>query len=335
MKFINGKISVIIPVYQSKNYLKKCIESILNQTYNNVEIILVDDGSNDGSEALCDDYAEQYDNILCVHQVNKGVSSARNRGIRVSMGQYILFVDSDDYIETDYLENAIKAFEEKSVDMYLGGYQAVRNGGRIQEKKYYPMIKDMVCTRKDMECILMELFQSSTLHAIGTKIYKRTLIEKYGIVFKENWKYYEDIYFCLNYLVHCKKIYIQGRIVYYYQRDITHSLSKQIANFKYENIYKTYSLLYKLISTHKIFSKYERLFYEDYLEQISLCLESEISVEKRYTVNIRRLYKKLSGDLFYIKAMKYASKYNKNEYFCIQNGFYFLAYFIRNYLIDS
>lgn len=97
-------ISVIVPVYNTVNYVRYCVESILSQTMKDFELILVDDGSSDGSEKICDEYSKNNLNVISLHQKNKGVSAARNLGIEMASGDYIVFVDSDDWVESDYLE---------------------------------------------------------------------------------------------------------------------------------------------------------------------------------------------------------------------------------------
>lgn len=105
------KLSIIVPVYQAGKYLEKCIKSILDQTFTDFELILVDDGSNDGSEKICDDYAKKDARIKVIHQKNQGVSSARNAGMNCAEGDYIAFVDADDWIETDMFEQCMDAME--------------------------------------------------------------------------------------------------------------------------------------------------------------------------------------------------------------------------------
>ena len=102
-------ISVIVPVYNVEKYLPECVESIISQTYGNLEIILVDDGSTDRSGKICDEFAEKDSRIVVIHQKNSGVSAARNRGLDVCKGDYISFVDSDDYYCTDLMESAMNA----------------------------------------------------------------------------------------------------------------------------------------------------------------------------------------------------------------------------------
>lgn len=113
---MNNLISVIVPVYKVEKYIKKCIESIINQTYENLEIILVDDGSPDNCGKICDEYAKKDKRIKVIHKENGGVSSARNLGLEKSNGQYITFIDSDDWIEEEYCEILLTTLKEQNAD---------------------------------------------------------------------------------------------------------------------------------------------------------------------------------------------------------------------------
>lgn len=110
-------ISIIVPVYNVENYIDKCLQSILNQSYENLEVLLIDDGSVDHSGEICDDYARMDKRIRVFHQINKGVSSARNKGLELSAGKYIVFIDADDYVKPDYLEILYGDMEEYQVDI--------------------------------------------------------------------------------------------------------------------------------------------------------------------------------------------------------------------------
>ena len=112
----NSSISIIIPVYNPGEHLVKCLESIINQTYENLEIILVDDGSSDGSGELCDEYAKKDSRIICIHQENAGVSNARNKGLEIATGDYFHFPDSDDYLELDTYEYLLNLIDEHQCD---------------------------------------------------------------------------------------------------------------------------------------------------------------------------------------------------------------------------
>ena len=112
-------ISIIIPVYNSENYLKKCIDSVLSQTYKDIEVIIVNDGSKDNSDKICKNYADQDSRIKYYSQKNSGVSVTRNNGIKYSSGAYIAFLDSDDYIESNFCEIMLRELEKESSDMCI------------------------------------------------------------------------------------------------------------------------------------------------------------------------------------------------------------------------
>ena len=115
-------VSIIVPVYNVKGYLKRCLDSLTQQTYEKIEILLIDDGSSDGSGAICDSYAEKHENVKVVHKNNGGVSSARNLGLEKASGDYILFVDSDDWIERDAVENLVNVAVENNSDIVIFEY---------------------------------------------------------------------------------------------------------------------------------------------------------------------------------------------------------------------
>ena len=180
------KISVIIPVYNCAAFLNDCIESVLNQTYKNLEIILVDDGSDDGSSQLCDDYAKLDNRIVVIHQSNSGVSAARNAGIKRISGELISFIDADDTLDLDMYEFLYSLIEKHNADIAHCGYKHIV-GEEIRlvhdNKKIY--LQDNV---KATECLVGgKLFVGS----LWNKLYRREVIE--GLYFDENIKINEDI----------------------------------------------------------------------------------------------------------------------------------------------
>ena len=123
-----GLVSIITPVYNSEKFLNKCIDSILNQTYNNFELILVDDGSADKSLQICDEYARKDSRIVVIHQKNQGQAVARNKALDICKGDYISFIDSDDYLKRNFLETYMHAAQKKDADIIVGGYIRDVNG---------------------------------------------------------------------------------------------------------------------------------------------------------------------------------------------------------------
>ena len=135
----NKLVSIIVPVYNVETYLKRCITSLLAQSYTNTEIILVDDGSTDASGKICDHYAASHPSLICLHQTNQGQSCARNAGMRIAHGDYYMFVDSDDYIEPDFTERLVTAAETNNADLVIAPYWMViplasSKSGRRTEK---------------------------------------------------------------------------------------------------------------------------------------------------------------------------------------------------------
>lgn len=132
---MNELISVILPIYNVSQYLKRCIDSVMAQTYKNIEIILVDDGSTDDSGMICDEYAKLDSRIKVVHKKNGGLSSARNAGIDVAKGEYLTFIDSDDYVDEDYVEFLYKLICEYNVKMSIASHTVVYENGTVLKKE--------------------------------------------------------------------------------------------------------------------------------------------------------------------------------------------------------
>jgi len=185
---VKDLVSVIVPVYNVEKYLKKCIDSILNSDYKNIEIILVDDGSKDLSGIICDDYKESYNNIKVIHKKNGGLSSARNAGIEVSAGEYILFIDSDDYITEKFVGHLVDTMNKYDVDVVQGNYE------KIDEKErslYIPQIKNKSYHSK--EDILEAFFIKENILVVAWgKLYKKDLFK--NISFKEGRNHEDNIF---------------------------------------------------------------------------------------------------------------------------------------------
>ena len=124
----NPLITIVVPIYKVEKYLGRCIDSLIAQTYPNIEIILADDGSPDRCGAICDEYAQKDSRIKVIHQENKGVAAARNAALDIAQGEYIMFVDSDDYVEPTFCEIPLKTAQQQNADMVIFGYRRFING---------------------------------------------------------------------------------------------------------------------------------------------------------------------------------------------------------------
>lgn len=178
---MNRLVTIIMPVYQAENYLEKSIESVLNQTYKNIELILVDDGSTDSSSLICDDYAEKDVRVRVFHKPNGGQSSARNVGIQNAKGEYIGFIDNDDLIMPDMYEILVSNMEKEKADISACSYVTHRQGGQI----YHDVHSDKLYVY-DNEAG-MEAFLSREMIDIyvWTKLYRKGFLDRYQLFFEE------------------------------------------------------------------------------------------------------------------------------------------------------
>ena len=206
-------ISVIVPVYRVEKYISRCIGSILQQTYKNLEIILIDDGSPDKSGEICDVYAEKDDRIKVIHKRNGGVSSARNVGIDIATGKYIMFVDSDDWLPKTSINVLKENMDKYFVDLVVAGYEA-RASNITVKKPTQKLIEFSNIEEKD----IISITTDSIFYAPWGKLFDSDIIQKNNLRFNERIKFGEDALFVREYLSCIKRIFISDSVVYYYNQ---------------------------------------------------------------------------------------------------------------------
>lgn len=245
------KVTLIIPVYNSEKYISKCLDSILNQTYKDYEILIVNDGSKDNSKQIIDKYKDEYpEKIISIEQENKGVSVTRNESIKKANGKYIMFIDNDDYLDKDYIETFVNEIEKEDYDIVLGGYRRITEEGKILRQL---KLKDTEWSR------LM-------IVAPWAKIYKKQFLIDNDITFLKN-NLGEDVYFNLKAMFATKKIKIIDYIGYNWffntksvsnttQKDITQLQVYELLNSCYDELKKCNLLEenYDIIKTY--FTRY-------------------------------------------------------------------------------
>ena len=185
-------VSIIVPVYKVEQYLRQCIDSLLAQTYRETEIILVDDGSPDRCGDICDSYAEQDRRIRVIHQENAGVSAARNAGISIARGEYIGFVDPDDWIAPEMYEKLLTCMDKYSADMAVCGYTYCSEAGEPDEKRSYACRPEECISRKEAMRRMADI-PPSLRHVVWNKLFRRNLIGE--IRFPEDYHASEDVIF--------------------------------------------------------------------------------------------------------------------------------------------
>ncbi len=264
----NIKLSVIIPVYNAELYIDKCLGSVLNQTYKNLEIIAVDDGSSDNCPVILDKYAETDKRVKVVHVKNAGVSEARNHGLDLSTGDYVYFLDSDDWIELEAFEKLVGLLKDGEVDCL--GFNFVKEFGEkseyeknvfLQEKLYVgEQYNEIISLSLGLVGDKLKYFQkTNAFSVIWSKIYKKSIIDSSNIRFKDIRELgsFEDGLFNLKFFLNAKSFYYTEKPLYHYRKDNQASVT---ANYK-ENFYfkqlKQIEYLSEILGDYSIFYKEE------------------------------------------------------------------------------
>lgn len=256
-------VSFIIPAYNIETYLPRCIESILVQDYTDYEIILIDDGSDDKTGLICEEYSTSYPFIKAIHQENKGLSAARNKGIDMAIGKWFWFVDGDDYLENEILRHLIKLTESEDYDMIVTRYD-ISSDEKDNKNKMFEHFHNKL-TFKDM---LIELYAPKNNKYPGyvwNKIFRSSIIKNKHIRFNEKISYNEDRLFIVNYLCASRKdVTFTPLICYHYclRKDSLMGSSKKNYNRRYATDFDAFVSMYEQIKkapTKAINIKYARV----------------------------------------------------------------------------
>lgn len=286
----NALISVCVAVYNSKDYLKKCIDSIIAQTYHNLEIILVDDGSSDGSEDICDEYAVSDSRIKVIHKPNGGLFSSRNAGIDNARGEYICFLDGDDYIDPDMYEAMLSALLNEDADMTVCRYRQVYEDGIEDASTDKAVIFE---GHELLEQYLKEDEKILIQNSAWNKLYKKELIDT--LRFPERW--YEDMLYTPELLSLVSKAVYLDKAYHNYICDRKTSIMNKGINEK--------------VFTDLIPNYYDRSTFLDGINRHDLALISDYYFYKKILVMIKDAYRSKADN-------KKADIQRLDE--CIRNG---------------
>lgn len=239
------KISVIIPVYNASKYLKECLDSVVNQTLKDIEIICVNDGSTDNSLSILEKYAQNDDRIKIINQENKGLSEARNVAIEVASGDYIGFVDADDYINLSFYENLFNRAEETKSDIVSCEYMYRFKDRQKNRKKIFLKVDTNVVTtdiKEKFECLYLPNYCY-----VMNKIYRRDCLTER---FLKGLKW-EDVYFTCNVLAKSYKLSVAKDAAYYY-RDNPNSIVNDVSDINKYFYHKAMAYFYNFVCENKI-----------------------------------------------------------------------------------
>ena len=254
-------VSIVLPVYNIKDYLEKCMNSLFNQTYPNIEMILVDDGSTDGSEALCDRFAEKDVRVIVLHKSNGGLSDARNYGIRKARGKYITCVDPDDYVDCDYVEYLLHLVEKYHTKMAICQHRVQYPNGRV--KDFGNKGEEVL---RNHDCIERMLYHDVIDTSAWAKLYEKALFEnvEYPV-----GKLFEDIGTTYALMLQCRKIAVGYESKYTYilrNNSIVNSSFKrskldllEMTDHMGRDVQKVYPDLEKAVIRRRVYARFSTL----------------------------------------------------------------------------
>lgn len=298
---MNPEISIIVPVYNADRYLKNCISSILNQSFYNFELILINDGSKDCSGEICDNYASKDKRVKVIHKNNEGVSIARNIGIDMSKGKYIMFCDSDDVIEKDWCRSLYNLYTNNHNSVAVCGFNIINYRNNKSENIFKIFNKDKKINYLKVKDFY-ELYDKNLLNYPWNKIYDAKIIKENKIKFEENITLGEDLLFNLKYFE-----FVKGDIVVLNECKYNYILrdNESLDNKYYKDLFGIYTMLYKSIYDHMIIFKsdisiYIEKFYNSYFYMLNRVLKNTFHSK---------------SNMNFIQKIKYNSEVMKSEEF--------------------
>lgn len=279
-------ISIVVPVYNASKYLKECIDSLLNQTYKNLEIILINDGSTDNSLNICKSYNDS--RIKVIDKQNSGVSKTRNLGIETSSGKYLMFVDSDDYLDLDYVEKMYNYLKENNYTTVISGLTQVTDNKKIIG---YVKHSSNNCSLT-FNNIVPEIVNKITLCSSCKTLFSLEELKNNKLKFKENMKFCEDMLFSFDNLSKTKSIGYLNNNGYYYRKN-DESITNNTG-----------------LDTFKIYLE-NNLYALEYIKKITNC--SDELIANRVLSKLNTAFKKITY-LKYEDFKKYVKMYISNKY---------------------
>lgn len=307
-------VSVIIPVYNVKDYLRTCVESVLKQSYQNLEVILVDDGSTDGSSQLCDLLAKKDNRIVVVHQDNKGSGVARNVGLTYATGDYITFVDSDDYEDIYCIEYLVNAIEQGKSQCSAIGLEFVPEDIETSNNSNR---NDGNFSIRSREEFLAEMIKGKQAVSVVNKLYLSQIVKSNNIQFDQEFRFWEDLRFNIDYMQYMNTEMVCCNGVGYFARtrkgsqtrtksalrerellESTKAVWMIVSNSSYsENIKKSAATLYANVMISFYYrgclfcERFEKTIYQEFIQEL-VSLPYELSVKKKIQLGLMRLFPK-------------------------------------------
>lgn len=326
-------ISVIIPLFNNEKYISRCLESIINQTYKKLEIIIVDDGSTDNSSVICSEYEKKDDRIKVIHKENGGVSSARNMGLEIAKGDFISFVDSDDWLEIDMYESMLTKLKEEQVDIVRCGFSIDTLEESIGQEFVFSENKKIEL--KTDRCQVLELYANVKTHAdICFLLIKKEFLDKI-LPFNTRIILGEDLIFAIELMCVIDSIYYYNRNLYHYYANVN-SATRSISNVdnKLKSLINLYPEIVAILEKYNVNDvKLNKTFAKLCFNKIYGLLKTAMYTDKKSDV-LDIVFNDFNMD-------KVINKLNNNELSVVKKIFIFLLkkkykriLFIYCYLIE-
>ena len=251
-------VSIVIPMYQAEYTIMKTVDSIIQQTYPNIEIILVNDGSTDNTINICNKLVNQFPTIMLITQDNKGVSTARNNGITHMTGDYVLFLDSDDTLDSNAIDFLVEKAVSTDVDVVYFDFTRVTSNSTVissanmDEGKYIT---------SQSGSFFLEMIRTDIANNIGTKLFKSSIIKEKLVSYNEKYMICEDLMFCIDFMSHSSSFYYLKNSLYNYNIQSSNSL---MSSYKLNNYAATMEMFGKLkiyLELHDSYKKNENLYF--------------------------------------------------------------------------
>ncbi len=303
-------VSIIIPIYNAQKYIEACLDSILKQTYQDFEVILVDDGSSDATGSICDHYARKNMGITVYHRENAGVSASRNFGLAHATGKYILFVDADDTIEPDMLEGCILLAEKNNAELVICSfrYYMTEDNRKVENS----LQNEVFVTEKELfDHWFTELVDTEILNPPWNKLIRRDLLDRNHIQFNEKFSICEDMAFSIQILCASERIVLTDKMYYNYYLKSSGTLVFKFHDNYFEALTNFYQSAYEYCTKFKNNCKQLKVVNTLYVNLVIMYI-NKICTKSRWDKKTRRanmdIIRKNKNFLFALKNMSLNSK---------------------------